>query len=96
MTAQPSQPISMIEPLTQRELEVMQLYANPFTEKAEITSRLSIAPQTLNNHLLSIYQKLLVTDRFSAAVKFLRAYPECRERVDLEIERAIRDGALAV
>lgn len=84
---------SLIEPLTTREIQVMELYSNPFREKVEITSLLFISPRTLDNHLLSIYQKLQVTDRFSAAVKFLRAYPECRERVDLEIERAIREAA---
>ena len=91
---QPSQPL--IEPLTQREVEVMVLCSNPFLERKEIADRLSISPRTLDNHLLSIYQKLLVTNQFSAAVKFQRVYPDCRKLVDLEIERSIQEIGMAV
>jgi DNA-binding NarL/FixJ family response regulator len=74
MTTQPSQPL--IEPLTQREIEVMFYYSNPFLDKKEIANLLSISMHTLNHHINNIFSKLCETERFAASWKFWEAYPE--------------------
>jgi ATP/maltotriose-dependent transcriptional regulator MalT len=88
-----SQSQTLIDPLTAKEQEVMELYSNPFLEKREIMARLSISLHTLNHHITNAFDKLGEADRFAASWRFWLAYPECRRRVAEEIERAIREAA---
>ena len=60
----PDQP-SLIEPLSQRELEVLALLAERLTNK-EIARVLSISPMTVKRHSSNIYQKLAVENRRQA------------------------------
>ena len=57
--------------LTQREIEVMNLlikgYHNP-----KISELLCISEHTTKAHLSSIYEKLQVTNRIQAIIKFLK------------------------
>lgn len=60
-----------VEPLSTRELEVLQGVANGLTN-AKIADRLSISPKTVDNHRTSVMRKLRVTSSASlivAAVK---------------------------
>ena len=59
---------SDFDPLTQRELEVLQLLAEGATN-SEISQRLYISPKTTKNHLAAIFQKLDVTNRTHALVR---------------------------
>jgi LuxR family maltose regulon positive regulatory protein len=63
-------PPSLIEPLSERELEVLQLIAQGLTNK-EIASRLYLAPSTVKVHTRNIYGKLAVHNR-TQAVKLAR------------------------
>jgi len=65
-TAIPSQPL--IEPLTYRELEVLELLADRLTNK-EIADKLVISLSTVKQHSHNIYQKLQVKNRRQAADK---------------------------
>lgn len=58
----------LVEPLTDRELEVLRLVATGATNK-DIARKLMIAEGTVKNHLTSIYGKLDVSDRTEAAIK---------------------------
>jgi LuxR family maltose regulon positive regulatory protein len=58
----------IIEPLTERELEVLKLLGERLTNR-EIAQRLFISPNTAKRHASNIYQKLSVSDRRQAAVK---------------------------
>ncbi len=58
-------PSSLIEPLSERELEVLQLIAQGLTNK-EIASRLYLAPSTVKVHTRNIYGKLGVHNRTQA------------------------------
>jgi len=63
----PSRPaVGLVEPLSQRELEVLRLLAGNLPAK-EIASLLSVAESTLNSHVKSIYGKLGVHRRLDAA-----------------------------
>ncbi len=73
------------DPLTFREVEVLILYSNPFLEKTEIAERLNISLHTLNHHINNAFFKLDETDRFAAAFKFFRLYPQYRNLIDLYI-----------
>ena len=53
------------EPLSQRELEVLQLVAGGATNR-EAAARLFISEATVKTHLLHIYAKLGVNDRAAA------------------------------
>jgi LuxR family maltose regulon positive regulatory protein len=66
----PSQPPSqpLVEPLTDRELEVLQLLAQRLTDR-EIAQLLVIAQQTVRRHNSNIYQKLGVKNRREAVAK---------------------------
>jgi LuxR family maltose regulon positive regulatory protein len=55
--ASPSQPL--VEPLSQRELEVLQLIAQGLSNR-EISERLFLALDTVKGHNRRIYGKLLV------------------------------------
>ena len=59
---------SLIEPLSERELEVLALLAQRLTNK-EIARALSISPMTVKRHSSNIYQKLAVGGRREAVAK---------------------------
>ena len=61
--AVPSQDLP--EPLTERELDVLQLLGERFSNK-EIARRLTVSPYTVRNHTANIYAKLQVDNRFEA------------------------------
>jgi LuxR family maltose regulon positive regulatory protein len=54
-------PQSLVEPLTNRELEILEMLAQRLQNK-EIAEKLSISPTTVKTHLQNIYQKLSVTN----------------------------------
>ena len=58
--------MTMIEALTARQHEVLQLVADGMTNK-EIAEQLIITEHTVERHLSEIYQKLAVTNRVQAA-----------------------------
>jgi ATP/maltotriose-dependent transcriptional regulator MalT len=58
----------LIEPLTEREHEVLALLAQRLTYK-EIGAQLFIAPGTVSQHAVRIYAKLQVNSRHQAVVK---------------------------
>ena len=55
----------LMEPLSERELEVLALLAQRYTNK-EIAAQLFIAPATVKHHTISIYRKLDAGDRRQA------------------------------
>lgn len=55
----------LIEPLTERELQVLALLAGRYSNK-EIARELYIAPATVKRHTINIYQKLSVESRRDA------------------------------
>lgn len=64
----PSPPQSLVEPLSEREMEIMALVATGASNK-EIATELFIAEGTVKNHLTNILGKLGVRDRTQAALK---------------------------
>lgn len=62
---------TLYSPLSQREIEVLELVAGGRTNK-EIALRLNISNQTVKNHLSSILRKLAVNDRTQAVVYAMR------------------------
>lgn len=66
-TGQPNQS-ALVEPLSERELEILGLVANGRSNK-EIAAHLFIAEGTVKNHVTSILGKLNVRDRTQAALK---------------------------
>ena len=64
---EPSGP-ALVEPLSQRELEVLQLVARGKTNK-EIARQLVVAPGTVKAHTSSIYRKLDVANRTEAVAR---------------------------
>jgi LuxR family maltose regulon positive regulatory protein len=64
-----SQPApGLLEPLSQRELEVLQLLTTPATH-AEIAAQLYISRNTVRSHVKHIYSKLSVNNRIQALEK---------------------------
>jgi LuxR family maltose regulon positive regulatory protein len=63
-TAKPS-PVSLIEPLSERELEVLQLLRTPLSQR-EIAGRLTVSVNTVRTHAKHIYAKLDVHSRLEA------------------------------
>jgi LuxR family maltose regulon positive regulatory protein len=68
-SSQPSGPDSeLIEPLSEREIEVLQFIADGFTNP-EISSRLYLSLNTVKAHTRNIYGKLGVNNRTQAVAK---------------------------
>lgn len=61
----------MVSPLTDRELQVLQLLADG-SNNAEIADELSLSQHTIKTHIGNILHKLSVDDRTQAVVKALR------------------------
>jgi LuxR family maltose regulon positive regulatory protein len=59
---------ALTDPLTERELEVLQLLAEGLSNK-EIAERLIVAPSTVKQHLKNIYSKLDVHSRTQAVAR---------------------------
>lgn len=71
LASEPAQATStgnLIEPLSARELEVLQLMAQGKTNK-EIARQLFVAPGTVKAHSASIYRKLDVANRTAAVAR---------------------------
>ena len=65
---QPSQESEWVEPLTDREVEILQLLADGFTNPV-IGSKLYLATNTVKAHLRNIYGKLGVNNRTQAVAR---------------------------
>lgn len=59
-----------IDPLTSREEEILQLLSQGYVTK-EIAHTLQIGPETVKSHLKHIYEKLHVSTRTQAVIKYL-------------------------
>jgi LuxR family maltose regulon positive regulatory protein len=62
---QPGSQTSLTEPISERELEVLTLLAQRYSNK-EIARRLYIAPATVKSHTINNYRKLNAGDRREA------------------------------
>lgn len=62
----------IIEPLTERELEILRLMASGIGNR-EIAMALALREGTVKNHVSSIFSKLGVTDRTKAVLRALAA-----------------------
>ena len=58
-------PPPLVEPLTNRELEILDLLAQ-WLQNKEIAEKLFISPETVKKHLNNIYGKLIVSNRRQA------------------------------
>ena len=59
---------ALIEPLTERELQILSLTARGLTNKA-IGAQLAISDRTVQNHLANIFQKLNAESRTEAVMR---------------------------
>ena len=66
--ARPEAMATRVEPLTERELEVLRLTAKGYTNKA-IGAQLSISDRTVQGHLAKIYDKLHSASRTEAVMR---------------------------
>ena len=66
-----TEPSSEVEKLTVREQEILGLLAQGFLYK-EIADQLQISPGTVKVHLHTVYEKLHVSSRTEAVIKFLK------------------------
>jgi LuxR family maltose regulon positive regulatory protein len=66
-----SRQAALIEPLSQRELQVLALLADRLSNK-EIAQALNISPMTVKRHTVNIYQKLLVATRRDAVAEAVK------------------------
>jgi LuxR family maltose regulon positive regulatory protein len=64
----PEPPPALVEPLTSREMQVLELLAQRLTNK-EIAEKLIVSPDTVKTHTLNIYAKLDVHGRRQAVDK---------------------------
>jgi LuxR family transcriptional regulator, maltose regulon positive regulatory protein len=67
----PMERTELVEPLTERQSEVLALLAQRMSNK-EIAQALTISPQTVKKHVYAIYQKLQVSGRREAVAKAIR------------------------
>jgi LuxR family maltose regulon positive regulatory protein len=58
----------LVEPLTRREREILELMREPISIK-EIAKQLSLSPQTVKRHSINLYGKLGVHRRWEAVAK---------------------------
>jgi len=58
----------LIEPLSEREIDVLQLIAEGLTNQ-KIAARLYLSPNTVKAHVRSIFGKLGINNRTQAAIK---------------------------
>lgn len=68
---QPDESAELRQPLTRREMEVLRLMTEGFTN-SEIAQRLSVSAHTVKSHVTHIFSKLDVGDRTQAAVQAVR------------------------
>ena len=68
LTRNSTRPSPLIEPLSERETEILTLITNGASNR-EIAKRLFLAEGTVKNHVTNILGKLGVRDRTQAAVK---------------------------
>lgn len=61
---------AVMEPLTERELEILRLMASGIGNR-EIAAALALSEGTVKNHVSSIFSKLAVTDRTKAVLRAL-------------------------
>jgi LuxR family maltose regulon positive regulatory protein len=59
------QPAALVDPLSERELQVLRMLATNLTS-TEIADELYISPSTVRSHIKSIYSKLDVHRRYDA------------------------------
>ncbi len=71
ISGKPAAASEQVEPLTERELEVLRLAAPGLTNKA-IAAELGVSDRTVQGHLANIYGKLGVTTRTEAVTKALK------------------------
>lgn len=70
-TGKPAAAAGQVEPLTERELEVLRLAAQGLTNKA-IAAELGLSDRTVQGHLANIYGKLAVASRTEAVTRALK------------------------